>query len=115
MSPATVLRVVVLPQAFRVMIPPLGNSLNGLLKTTTLVSIISVEELLRLTQYAVQVNFRALEGYVAAACYYLVMTSIWSVIQGRIEAAINRGHGGGPARRRPAAGLQSTEFVGETR
>lgn len=116
MVPGKVMRVVVLPQAFRVMIPPLGNSLNGLLKTTTLVSIISVEELLRLTQYAVQVNFRVLEGLVAAACYYLVMTSVWSLIQGRIEALVGRGHGNSSVRPTPAGGSTVTpELAGETR
>lgn len=115
MKPVTVMRVVVLPQAFRVMIPPLGNSLNGLLKTTTLVSIIAVEELLRLTQYAVQLNFRVLEGLVAAACYYLVMTSIWTLLQGRLEALVNRSHGTGTAKRPNHQVPQSAELVGETR
>lgn len=114
MKPVTVMRVVVLPQAFRVMIPPLGNSLNGLLKTTTLVSIIAVEELLRLTQYAVQLNFRVLEGLVAAACYYLVMTSVWTLLQGRLEALVNRSHSTGAANR-PSQLPQSAELVGETR
>jgi polar amino acid transport system permease protein len=96
MSPVKVMRVVVLPQAFRIMIPPLGNSLNGMLKTTTLVSVISVEELLRRTQYAVQVDFRVLEGLVAAALYFLLMTSIWTLIQGRIESVLNKSHRAAP-------------------
>lgn len=96
MSPVKVMRVVVLPQAFRIMVPPLGNSLNGMLKTTTLVSVISVEELLRRTQYAVQVDFRVLEGLVAAALYFLLMTSIWTLIQSRIESALNKSHRAAP-------------------
>lgn len=96
MAPYKVMAVVVLPQAFRIMVPSLGNSLNGLLKTTTLVSVIAVEELLRVTQYAVQTNFRVLEGLVAAALYFLVMTSVWSIIQERIEKRLNRGHGAFP-------------------
>lgn len=96
MSPVKVMRVVVLPQAFRIMIPPLGNSLNGMLKTTTLVSVIAVEELLRRTQYAVQVDFRVLEGLVAAALYFLLMTSVWTLIQDRIEAALNKSHRAAP-------------------
>lgn len=97
MSPVKVMRVVVLPQAFRIMIPPLGNSLNGMLKTTTLVSVIAVEELLRRTQYAVQVDFRVLEGLVAAALYFLLMTSIWTLIQSRIEASLNKSQRSAPA------------------
>ncbi|TSD44718.1 amino acid ABC transporter permease [Rhodococcus sp. KBS0724] len=92
MSPFKVFRVVVLPQAFRVMIPPLGNSFNGLLKTTTLVSVISVQELLRRTQFLVQVNFRVLEGLCAAALYFLVLTTLWGMIQRVLEARAGRGY-----------------------
>ncbi|MBY6410399.1 amino acid ABC transporter permease [Rhodococcus sp. BP-252] len=92
MSPAKVFRVVVLPQAMRVMIPPLGNSFNGLLKTTTLVSVISVQELLRRTQFLVQVNFRVLEGLIAAALYFLVLTTLWGLIQKMIEVRVGRGY-----------------------
>ncbi|WP_328394284.1 amino acid ABC transporter permease [Nocardia sp. NBC_00416] len=92
MSPAKVFRVVVLPQALRVMIPPLGNSFNGLLKTTTLVSVISVQELLRRTQFLVQVNFRVLEGLCAAALYFLVLTTLWGLIQRLLEARVGRGY-----------------------
>lgn len=93
MSPGKVMRVVILPQAFRIMVPPLGNSFNGLLKTTTLVSFIGVEELLRQTQYEVQVNFRVLEGLIAAALFYLAMTTVWAAVQSRIEARTNRAFG----------------------
>ncbi|MGK5529660.1 amino acid ABC transporter permease [Streptomyces sp. URMC 129] len=92
MSPARVFRVVLFPQALRIMVPSLGNSFNGLLKTTTLVSVISVEELLRQTQYAVQVNFRVLEGLTAAALYYLAMTTLWDFFQRRLEARVGRGY-----------------------
>ncbi|MCE4267250.1 ABC transporter permease [Rhodococcus sp. ACPA4] len=92
MSPFKVFRVVVLPQAFRVMIPPLGNSFNGLLKTTTLVSVISVQELLRRTQFLVQVNFRVLEGLCAAALYFLVLTTAWGMIQRVLESRAGRGY-----------------------
>lgn len=92
MPPWKVFRVVVMPQALRVMVPPLGNSFNGLLKTTTLVSVISVEELLRRTQFAVQTNFRVLEGLTAAALYYLAMTTLWGLVQRWLEARVGRGH-----------------------
>ncbi|MET7573207.1 amino acid ABC transporter permease [Streptomyces sp. NPDC005492] len=92
MSPWRVFRVVVIPQALRVMVPPLGNSFNGLLKTTTLVSVISVEELLRRTQFAVQVNFRVLEGLTAAALYYLALTTLWGFVQKWLETRVGRGH-----------------------
>lgn len=91
MSPSRVMRVVVLPQALRIMVPPLGNSLNGMLKTTTLASVISVVELLRQTQLAVQVNFRVLEGLVACALYFLALTTVWQLVQSRIELRLSRG------------------------
>ncbi|HEY5836987.1 amino acid ABC transporter permease [Streptomyces sp.] len=99
MSPWRVFRVVVMPQALRVMVPPLGNSFNGLLKTTTLVSVISVEELLRRTQFAVQTDFRVLEGLTAAALYYLAMTTLWGFVQRWLEAKVGRGHAPRPGRR----------------
>src|SRR5262245_7905379 len=52
----TMLRVVILPQAARVIIPPLGNNFNGLLKTTSLASVISLEELLRRSQMLIQLE-----------------------------------------------------------
>ncbi|MFJ9631726.1 amino acid ABC transporter permease [Streptomyces sp. NPDC101175] len=97
MPPWRVFRVVVMPQALRVMVPPLGNSFNGLLKTTTLVSVISVEELLRRTQFAVQTNFRVLEGLTAAALYYLAMTTLWGLVQRWLEARVGRGHQTSPS------------------
>jgi polar amino acid transport system permease protein len=114
MPPWRVFRVVVGPQALRVMVPPLGNSFNGLLKTTTLVSVISVEELLRRTQFAVQTNFRVLEGLTVAALYYLAMTTVWGLIQRWIEARVGRGHQSTPtARRAKSAALPALEM--ETR
>jgi polar amino acid transport system permease protein len=90
MAPRLVMVKVVFPQAFRIMVPPLGNSVNGMLKTTTLVSFISVTELLRETQLLYQGNFKVLEGLCAAALYYLVMTTIWGFVQTKIEKRMNR-------------------------
>lgn len=77
---------VILPQATRTIIPPLGNQFNGMLKTTSLASVISMEELMRSAQMLAQVNFRVLEVYLVAAIWYLVLVSIWGLIQTRIEA-----------------------------
>jgi polar amino acid transport system permease protein len=77
---------VILPQATRTIIPPLGNQFNGMLKTTSLASVISMEELMRSAQMLAQINFRVLEVYLVAALWYLVLVSIWGLIQTRIEA-----------------------------
>lgn len=81
---------VILPQAARVVVPPLGNQFNGMLKTSSLASVISVEELLRHAQQLAQIEFRVLEAYCVAAIYYVAMTSLWSRVQSRIEAHYDR-------------------------
>ena len=101
MTHAMTMRIIVLPQAMRVIIPPLGNTFNSLLKTTSLASVISMEELLRRTEVLIQVQFKVLEIFIVAALYYLVMTTIWGFIQERLEAHFSRSHA--PAKARGAA------------
>ncbi|WP_138471251.1 amino acid ABC transporter permease [Poseidonocella sp. HB161398] len=92
LTPVQTMRDVLLPQAIRIMLPTLGNSLNGLLKTTSITSIISMEELLRRTNLLIQERFLTLELFVVASIYYLVMTSAWQIVQTRLEARYGRGH-----------------------
>lgn len=87
-----VMLYIVLPQATRIVIPALGNSVNGLLKTTSVTSVISMEELLRSTQILIQEKFLVLELFTVAAIYYLLMTSVWDVIQRRIERHFGRAY-----------------------
>jgi polar amino acid transport system permease protein len=84
------MRVIVMPQAMRIIIPPLGNAFNGLMKTSSLASVISMEELLRRTELLVQVQFKVLEIFIVAALYYLLLTTIWGLIQHRLEAYASR-------------------------
>ena len=77
---------IVLPQAVKVIIPPLGNNFNYMLKATSLLAAISFAELLRTSQQMAQFTTRPLEVYSAATVYYLVMTSVWDAIQRRLEA-----------------------------
>jgi polar amino acid transport system permease protein len=85
-----VMRYVVMPQALRIIVPPLGNSVNGLLKTTSITSVISMEELLRRTQILIQERFMVLELFAVAAIYYLLMTTAWDFVQRRIERHFGR-------------------------
>lgn len=85
MTEGKIMRYIVMPQAFKVIIPPLGNSVNGLLKTTSVTSVISMEELLRRTQVLIQEKFMVLELFAVAALYYLLLTTVWDFIQRRIE------------------------------
>ncbi|MEA5464171.1 amino acid ABC transporter permease [Leptothoe sp. PORK10 BA2] len=67
------MRYIVLPQALRRMIPPLGNEFTTLIKDTSLVSVIGLEELLRRGQLTVATNFRAFEIYTAVGVVYLLL------------------------------------------
>ena len=85
------MRLVILPQALRIVIPPLGNAFNGLMKTSSLASVISMDELLRRTEMLIQVQFKVLEIFLVAALYYLAMTTVWGFIQARLERSLARG------------------------
>ena len=95
-----VFRLVTWPQALRIVIPPLGNSVNGLLKTTSVASVISVDELLRRTQVLIQERFMVLELFLVAALYYLVLTTLWDLVQRRLERRFGRGYANESADRR---------------
>jgi polar amino acid transport system permease protein len=92
LTSAQVMGYIVLPQAARMIIPALGNSINGLLKTTSITSVISMEELLRSTQILIQEKFLVLELFTVAALYYLLMTSLWGLVQHRIEERFGRAY-----------------------
>jgi len=93
LRPFQIFRLVVLPQALRVIIPPLGNSVNGLLKTTSIASVISMEEVLRRGQILMQQKFQVLEVFMVVAIIYLVMTTCWDFVQRRIEAYYGKAYG----------------------
>jgi polar amino acid transport system permease protein len=95
LRPALAFRFVIAPQAMRLILPPLGNSVNGLLKTTSLASVISMEELLRRTQMLVQERFMVLELFAVAALYYLAMTTAWDLVQRPLERHFGRGEARG--------------------
>ena len=80
-----VMRHVVLPQALRIVIPPIGNQFIGMLKLSALISVIAVEELLLIANQTASSNFRYLEALAAAGIYYLAFTTIFMILQARIE------------------------------
>jgi polar amino acid transport system permease protein len=93
LRPFEIFRLVVMPQALRVIIPPLGNSVNGLLKTTSIASVISMEEVLRRGQILMQQKFQVLEIFLVVAIIYLAMTTCWDFVQRRIEAYYGKAYG----------------------
>lgn len=78
LGPFQTMQSIILPQAFRRMIPPLGNEFIILLKDTSLVAIIGYEELLRRGQLVVASNYKAFQIYISVALIYLVLTLISS-------------------------------------
>ena len=87
------MRRIILPQAARVIVPPLGNEFNNMLKTTSLVFTIGVYEMFSDAEIHYSNTFLP-EYFIAVAFWYLVLTSIWTVIQAAIErrlAASERG------------------------
>lgn len=69
---------VIFPQAFRIMLPPMGNNFVGMLKDSSLVGIIGVFELVRQAQLAVSQTFRPFEFYTAIAIIYILLTQVLS-------------------------------------
>jgi len=88
LKPSYVMRFVVLPQAFRIIIPPIGNQFISMLKLTALVEVIGVQELLLVASQAASSNFRYLEALSAAGLYYLALTTLFMAVQSRIEQAL---------------------------
>ncbi len=85
-----VMRWVVLPQALRIIIPPIGNQFIGMLKLSALVSVIAVQELLLVANQTASANFRYLEALTAAGIYYLALTTMLMIGQALVERALGR-------------------------
>lgn len=85
LKPLGILLKVTGPQVMRIILPALGNSVNGLLKATSITSVISMEELLRRSQSLMQLRFEVLEVLSVCAIYYLLLTTLWQLVQTRIE------------------------------
>jgi polar amino acid transport system permease protein len=84
---------VILPQAMRVIIPPAGNEFIGMLKSTSLVSVLSVADLLYSTQIIYSRNLEVMPLLFVACIWYIVLTTIFNFGQGFIERYYGRGSG----------------------
>jgi polar amino acid transport system permease protein len=85
MTRSLAMRRIVLPQAARVIVPPLGNEFNGMIKNTSLLAFIGVYEMFFDAETHYSTTFKPVEYFLAVAFWYLVLTTIWSIIQARIE------------------------------
>jgi polar amino acid transport system permease protein len=91
MSRLQTLRMIVLPQAIRVIIPPTGNETISMLKNTSLAAVVAYGELLYSVQLIYDVNFKQIPLLMVAVIWYLVMTSVLYVVQYFIERRFGRG------------------------
>ncbi|MGI4941616.1 MAG: amino acid ABC transporter permease [Janthinobacterium lividum] len=103
-----VMRWVVLPQALRIVIPPIGNQFIGMLKLSALVSVIAVQELLLVANQTASANFRYVEALSAAGIYYLAMTTLLMLGQFLLEHALRRRGRGRTPRGTVSATLPAT-------
>lgn len=92
MSPAHTLRRIVIPQALRVIVPPTGNEVIGMLKATSLVSVLSISDLLYSVQGIYGRTLQTIPLLVVASIWYLIASSILTSIQRFIERHYGRGH-----------------------
>jgi cystine transport system permease protein len=83
---------VVLPQALRVAVPSMGNTLISLIKDTSLVSVITMTELMLATKEVIATTFRPLPLYIAAAAIYWCLSLAFEALQRHAERRLNRGH-----------------------
>lgn len=92
MSPAFTLLKVVLPQAMRVIIPPMGNETISMLKNTSLLSVIAVLELYTVATQISSQNLHQVELLIVVSCWYLLLTSVLSIPQYYLERYYGRGN-----------------------
>jgi polar amino acid transport system permease protein len=85
------MRRIVLPQAMRVIIPPTGNETISMLKTSSLVSVIAVTDLLYASQLVYAQNYKIIQLLIVASIWYLVVTSLLTIGQYYIERYFGRG------------------------
>jgi ABC-type amino acid transport system permease subunit len=90
MSPVAAYRCVVLPQALVIAIPTLGSWFISLLKETSLLSFISVTELMRAGVVIVNQTFKPFEGYLTVGAIYLIISLLSSWLVGKLEARLTR-------------------------
>lgn len=88
------LRRIVLPQALRVIVPPMGNETIGMLKTSSLVIVIGFTELMTSASQIYSRNYQTIPLLVVAAIWYLALTAVLSIGQYFLEKRLSRGVAG---------------------
>ncbi|WP_409304304.1 amino acid ABC transporter permease [Peribacillus sp. SCS-155] len=91
MTKAQAMRRIIMPQAVRVSIPPLGNSFISLVKDTSLAATITVTELFQKGQQIAAVTYEPLWLYIEVAAIYLIFSTVLSYLQARLEVKFEKG------------------------
>lgn len=91
MNGAKTMRRVILPQAMRVVLPPTGNQVISMLKGTALVSVLAISDLLYSAQIIYADNYQTIPLLIVASLWYLLMTTILSFFQNKLERRYGRG------------------------
>jgi cystine transport system permease protein len=86
------LRFIVLPQALRVAVPSMSNTLISLIKDTSLVSVITMTELMLATKEVIATTFQPLPLYIAAAVIYWMLSLVFEQVQRHAERRLNKAH-----------------------
>jgi len=113
LSPFQVLRIVVLPQAIRTIIPALGNETINTIKASALVSVLTLSDLFYSVQKIYDINYQVIPLLIVACIWYLIIVSILSVFQAMLERHYGRGFRVSTTRRilmprfRPSASRES--------
>jgi polar amino acid transport system permease protein len=117
MSSPMTMRRIILPQAMRIILPPMGNETISMLKTTSLVIVISGTELLSRIQQTYAQTFQEIPLLLVASIWYLALTTVLSIGQYYLERHYSRGSGyqtpkrrnGGRGRRWPMRSVETPE------
>ncbi len=93
LSPIDTTIKVILPQAMRVIIPPTGNEVISMLKSTSLVSVIAARDLLTQAQLIYSRTFQVIDYLIVISIWYLILTTILTLAQRVLEKRFSRGFG----------------------
>lgn len=97
MTRAQALRRIILPQALRIVIPPIGNDTISMLKFTSLVSVLALPDLLYSAQMIYSRTYQTIPLLIVATLWYLVLSTVLTLIEHRIERYLASDHQPGPA------------------
>jgi len=90
MSPFQVMRYIIVPQAIKIVVPPLVNNVIALLKDSSLASVITLLELVHHGQRMISITFRPVEVYIAVAAIYLILTTVLTFFTDWLEREMAR-------------------------